>query len=167
MTVSSERLKEFGKFEMDREKYNRTKPEKQLSQARYLEKYQSRYTHIQKTGIPPGVTKQAPADTRVVPGQTRAPDIGKPNVGQKRTEDSRKFPAEPSRKEIPKQPQQGAVPKQDSPPKQTISGMDKAKSHHKNTWEGSKRAEEKAPQPAKAPARTQPVKKPVQKRGNG
>ncbi len=152
----TERLKEFGEFEMDREKYNRARPEKQLDQVAYLEKNASKYPDLKPVRTVPEPSKQEPAQLpgKQVPARRVEPKKTQPDV-QRQPADTRQTPANPP---VKKQP--SAEPRKDTTPKEGASEMDKAKTYHRNTWENSKPAEKAAPPPPpKAPARTAPAKK--------
>ncbi len=141
-------FREFGKLETEREKYNRSHPDKPIAQRDYLDKNRKQYPDLsgaverkreqERTTMPtqPPIAKQ-PTEPRREPS--------KPDVKQPKTE--------------PKKPT--TVPRIDAPkerPKVDLPKMDRAEKQHRDVWEKDKR--ETQPRPSVERQRTAPPKLP-------
>ena len=75
---SIERFREFGKFEMAREKYNLKRPDKSLSPAAFLERNRSKYPALSRSvprrTIEPDRTTTRPRPNTDVPGINKRPN---------------------------------------------------------------------------------------------
>ncbi len=137
------RFREYGKFETERLKHNRKKPEKAYSQSEYADRYKKRYPELSKT------RKQVEEVTKV-PRNQQGKEFTKPRVD---------IPS----KEVPTK----TIPKRDKKlrKKVTVPKVDKARDYHKNTWEKPKRTRVIKPRQNKAPKTFKPKKiKPTRKK---
>lgn len=163
---SIERFREFGKFEMDREKYNRKRPEKSLSPAAYLERNRSKY---------PELSRSAPAriqegDRKIFSPRQKAtiPDLNKqadqPVISPRRSNQSKV-----ERERIIIKPKTRQVN-----PTRKVPKVNKGVDHHRTTIERSRKVEPKArvvprkmPTAPKVKPKVVPKKKTRTKRSGG
>lgn len=169
--LRAERLKEFGQFEMDRQEFNRTQPDRQLTQREYLARRPDQYKELPADRVrddirteperraepvsPPDFRARpdrTPDDVRKEPMPPRSQPVPAPDVPRKEPE--RQPPSQP----VPprQQPVKRDPPRQE-PVKRDIPDMERAKSHHQNTWEKTKRPEAKE-MPSRIPPQKAPEK---------
>jgi len=163
----TQRFKEYGKMEMDRQKYNTRNPNKQVEQAEYLQKKQRKYpllsadvagTRSGQMDIkikPVQATIQAPVKNPVV----KVPDNYKAKVNERGTnkppEQIRQQPSvyqnpQPNNN-VSKQRTDNVIVQQKNPtpPKQTENSSQtrNAQQYHQNTWDQIQPQQQPARQP--------------------
>ncbi|NUO00128.1 MAG: hypothetical protein HUU01_05880 [Saprospiraceae bacterium] len=151
-----ERFREFGKFEAERDKYNRSNPDKTLNERDYLDRNANRYPELSK--VKPLRPAFAPPATRPE-GPVQEPRDKASNVPEKMPERDRvKIPAP----EVKPKPDTRPKTKPETPPNRiprtTIPEVDKGREHHEATLEKQKSKESAAPRQAPAPKMAPPVK---------
>lgn len=165
---SIQRLREYGKFELDRAKYNQRKLEKELSQKEYLERHRNRYPSLTRSSAATRsrqLDREQPA-TRPRPKTDVPLPQKKPNervVPRQRTD-----PPSVDRERIRTQPRTRKV----EPPK-VVPKVKRGVDQHRRTIERSKATRPKVT-PRKAPRtiprakpKTTPKTKKTRKKGNG
>lgn len=132
-------FREFGKLETEREKYNRSHPDKPATQQQYLEKNRKKYpdlsTSVERRKEQERSTVQPPTEPK---RETSRPDV-----------QPRKEPANPTPK---------------SRPKLDLPKVEKAERQHRDVWEKSKRETRPAPSVERqrtAPPSLKPQKQPA------
>jgi hypothetical protein len=165
---SIQRIREYGKFEMDRNQYNRKKQEKELSQREYLDRHQNRYPELKRANVSRSGQQQKP-------GTTTRPRTNAPAVNQKPT-----VPQRTDQTRIKRPPIRITPRVRTKTPQQKIPKVDKGVDQHRRTIERSRATPSRVsprkitprttprtvpkPQPKKAVPRT---KKTRTKKGNG
>ncbi|MCB0596860.1 MAG: hypothetical protein H6557_22125 [Lewinellaceae bacterium] len=142
-----ERFREYGRFESERETYNRNNPTRALSQQEYLEKNANRYTELEKRVKQDREIYQEPAYAPRDKAPVREPEIRQPNI-----------PKQEPRVE-PKAPEPARQPRTKAEPRETVK--------QPNTRVEPKERVEPAPPPRQEPQKreqaTTPERKPTPK----
>lgn len=134
-------FREFGKLETEREKYNRSHPDKPATQREYLDKNRKQYPDLSAT------VERKREEERQAP----VPPIAKPKEQPKAQP-----PTKPDVQQPRREPAQPTIPKKETPkqrPKVDLGKVEQAQKHHQDAWEKEKR---------QTPQRTQPERPKVQ-----
>ncbi|MBI5915310.1 MAG: hypothetical protein HY842_08030 [Bacteroidetes bacterium] len=129
-------FREYGKFETEREKYNRSHADKPATPEQYLEKNNRRYPDLSKA------VERKQEQPRTEP----KPPMAKPTEPKKPDMQPRKEPVKPA-------------PRKEEPRKQPtidLGKVEQAQKHHQDAWEKSKR--ETTPRPQVEKPKVQPPK---------
>lgn len=160
-----ERMKEFGRFEEERQKYNTRNPKTPVNQEQYLEKNKKKYPGLVeskarvKEEIQREEAQKKPSEW--APRKEPAPTVPKTEPAQKpQTERPPRIqPVPPAKQEPKEKPQAPPTEKPRTEPKKERP-VEEAKDYHRQKWEETKRIEtQREKQPAAAP-RTQPQSQP-------
>ncbi|HRI58776.1 MAG TPA: hypothetical protein PK228_03610 [Saprospiraceae bacterium] len=164
-----QRMKEYGQFEEERQKYNAKNPKSPVSQEAYLEKNARKYPELQQAqvAVKQEMQREAPQTrpSEWAPRKDPAPAIPK-------TEPARAPKTEPAQKPQTQRPPRNELPPVQQAPKdktqkpaveqprttpQKQRPAEEAKDYHRQKWDESERRQQTQRQPAPAPApRTQP-----------
>jgi hypothetical protein len=137
-------FRQFGKFEADREKYNRSHQQSPLSQSAFLDRKASKYPVLRPKDAAPA-KRPKPVEPEAIPRQPVPPPSAKPRTKQ-----------QPGR-EIPPGKREDAAPIKPSP-RPLIPKIEKARDYHKDNWNQTKPGQKPD---IKRPAATSPRKPPT------
>lgn len=155
-----DRFREFGKFEADRDKYNRSNPDKKLDEREYLDRNGSRYPELSKVKSLKTPVEQPSPRTKLPAKDTR----DKSDLDLKKTpdQDRQKQPVPDTRSKPDTKPKTKPDTKPVTPPTRaprTVQPeVNKGREHHETTIEKQKTRQTAEPRRESAPKMTAPPK---------
>ena len=133
-----ERLREYGQFETERERYNERNPTKQLSQRAYLDKHPKQYADLNRANQERRTTE---------PGRVIVPRTERPPAQPDKQREPVVRPPERERQPTVRPPDRQVDPRKDQPqdrvspptrkddPPRIDREVERGKDYHRNTWE--------------------------------
>ncbi|MCB0542524.1 MAG: hypothetical protein KDC70_03350 [Saprospiraceae bacterium] len=154
-----ERMKDYGRFEEERQAYNARHPKETLSSERFLEKNKRQYPELERSSV---LAKAEVKRDREAQQKNPSDWAPRKEPAAPKTEPAQKPKTErPPRiqqsapKDTPKRPD--AQPVRPNTEREKTNSVDKAKDYHRQKWEETKRTEtQRDRQPATTPQKQPP-----------